>query len=465
MQRFALIAGFLGLLSLVAPAASQQNLLPQLSLDAAGACRQLSVRDRDSNALVPMGCLSAGKWRLPSSGLTTLPEGEATLGDAFASRQKVFRFDPRVYGATCNGSGTGDDKGINAAIAALQAAGGGTLHVPGKCVISRGKTVTGVPIVITGDGFGSSQLIGSASFTGGAPFLLRLDISGGSNLTATVTGVGFRTAQTEAVSALQIEGSVSGLEERAVVSDVEIRGTNVATAGFTYGLQLRNVNGPKVSRVTITGRQTGNGPSGLTNMTACIDVVNTIGSMTNYAFSDVRCNAAKLGWNMNGYIEGVLCTRCFAIAVGTGWRARPGAIVPLLNISQSHADFFDAGVDVEQMAQGFYTANLFYHRSDSTGPGICYQMSNNSKQSSIIGGECYNASNATSLTGVNWNNTSDSLVSDVIFRGLAAGVTNTNGSTNNIYRRGILTENAPTFGEHGNGGSNTNICIGYNAAC
>lgn len=319
------------------------------------------------------GDLSGGSVVLPSGPL--LPAGKRGLPDTLTAlqgvMQRVFRFDPRAYGASCNGSGIGDDSGLNSAIAALQFFGGGALLVPGQCVVSTGKIVSGVPVAVVGDGFGGGQLIASSSFAPTGGFLLRLDITNSSNYTAKVAGVGFRTYQKEAIGALQIEGSPSGLEERVTISDVEIRGADIGQHGFSYGMQLKNVNGPRVNRATITGRQTGNGPTGLTFQTACIDIPKTAGAATNYAFSDVRCNAAQIGWNMNGYLEGVMCTRCVAVAVGNGFKARPGAIVPWLSISQSHIDFFNAGMDVEQFAQSMMTANLLYHRSDSTANGIC----------------------------------------------------------------------------------------------
>lgn len=465
MKRSALIAGLLGLLSLAVPAASQQNLLPQLSLDAAGACRQLSVRDRDSNAMVPMGCLSGGKWRLPPNGLAPLPEGETTLGGAFASRQKVFRYDPRVYGATCNGSGAGDDNGIASVLSAIQAIGGGALLIPGKCVISQPKTVTGVPVAVVGDGLAVSQLIGSASFPAGNKFLLRIDIMNGSDGTVSVNGVSFRTLQAEVASGLEIEAIQSNLEERVQISHTEFRGVDPGAHGFAYGIRLRNVNTPKVSNVTITGRQSGGGgPAALTNMDACFDIVNTLPGMTNYVFSDTRCNAAKRAYSVAGYMEGLYCGRCINVAVGYGWYMRPGQQTPLVNIFSSHTDFFNAAVDIADFTQGAYYGNLFYHRADSTANGVCYQMLR-VKESQILGGECVNYADTTSLVGVQWSASNDNIVGDMILSKVNTGIVNLNGSAGNVYRRGRWINVPSGAGEHGNGGDNSNVCIGYNAAC
>ena len=465
MLRPVLIAGLLGFPWFVVPVASQQNLLPQLSLDAAGACRQLSVRDRDTDALVPMGCLSAGKWRLPSNGVTVLPEGEATLGNAFASRQKVFRFDPRVYGATCNGSGVGDDDGLATALSALQAVGGGALLLPGRCVISQPKTLTGVPIAIVGDGLAVSQLVGSASFPTGGRFLLRIDIRNGSDATVSVSGVSFRTLQAENANGLQIEAVQSNLEERVQISHTEFRGVDPGLHGFSYGVQFKNVNTPKVSNVTVTGRQSANGgPASLTNMDVCFDIANTLPGMTNYVFSDTRCNAAKRAYNLSGYMEGLYCGRCINVAVGFGWFLRPGVQTPLINIFSSHTDFFNAAVDIADFTQGAYYGNLFYHRADATANGVCYQMER-VKESQILGGECVNYANATSLAAVVWSASSDNIVGDMILSKVNTGVVNLNGSTGNVYRRGRWINVPAGAGEHGNGGDRANVCIGYNAAC
>jgi len=398
-----------------------------------------------------------------------LPGGYLKIPEAFAQiqarTQRVFRFDPRVYGATCNGNGTGDDPGFNGAIAALQTAGGGALLIPGKWVISQPKTVTGVPVAVVGDGLAVSQLIGSDSFPAGNKFLLRIDIMNGSDGTVSVNGVSFRTLQAEVASGLEIEAIQSNLEERVQISHTEFRGVDPGQHGFNNGLRLRNVNTPKVSNVTVTGRQSSSGgPAGLTNMDVCFDIVNTLPGMTNYVFSDTRCNAAKRAYNLSGYMEGLYCGRCINVAVGFGWFLRPGQQTPLINIFSSHTDFFNAAVDITDITQGAYYGNLFYHRADATTNGVCYQMTR-VKESQVLGGECVNYADTTSLVGVAWSASSDNIVGDMILSKVDTGVTNLGGSTGNVYRRGRWINVKQGAREHGNGGDSSNVCIGYNAAC
>ncbi|GJD51072.1 hypothetical protein OPKNFCMD_3823 [Methylobacterium crusticola] len=61
----------LALAILTAPAAAQTFALPEIGLQASGACRQLAVRDRVSTAMVPIGCLDVvgPGFRLTPSGL------------------------------------------------------------------------------------------------------------------------------------------------------------------------------------------------------------------------------------------------------------------------------------------------------------------------------------------------------------------------------------------------------------
>ena len=138
---------------------------------------------------------------------------EATLSMQVGQRQLTFRFDPRSFGATCNGSGTGDDTGIASALNALKIAGGGALTIPGKCVISSPKAIAGVSFKLEGNGVGASQLIGSSSFGPSGAYLLSIDITAASDVTAEAANVGFRTAQSEVASALSITAAASGLEQ------------------------------------------------------------------------------------------------------------------------------------------------------------------------------------------------------------------------------------------------------------
>ena len=85
MPRHAPLLGlFLALLGLsgLTPSASAQGLLPQFSIEASGACRQLSVRDRDGKTQAPLGCLSSGKWTLQPERLQIL--GPGSTGDVSA---------------------------------------------------------------------------------------------------------------------------------------------------------------------------------------------------------------------------------------------------------------------------------------------------------------------------------------------------------------------------------------------
>lgn len=75
---FALVIAVLG--ACTAPSFAQPFTIPEIGLQTSGACRQFAVRDRESKAMVPVGCMSSGKGRLEPDSLQIL--GAGSTGDA-----------------------------------------------------------------------------------------------------------------------------------------------------------------------------------------------------------------------------------------------------------------------------------------------------------------------------------------------------------------------------------------------
>lgn len=148
---------------------------------------------------------------MPSSGVTSLGGGTGalTLGQGLArSGQQIFStapyFNVTEYGAVCDGT-TDDYSAINAAVLAVQAAGGGTVVFPGRvCVINQMLAISGSPngytkISLQGQGQYSSYLVGKgASFTGACVVQF-----GGQGL---VDGMSFNNGSMAGVSGASMHG-------------------------------------------------------------------------------------------------------------------------------------------------------------------------------------------------------------------------------------------------------------------
>ncbi|EHP94861.1 hypothetical protein [Methylorubrum extorquens] len=170
------------------PALSQGYTLPEIGLQNSGACRQLAVRDRDSKAMVPLGCMSAGKWALTPDTLEI--RGPGSKGDASemsarlrgSSKALAFRDDTSIghsvarFGAqgveTCAGNDAVDDSAaINAAIAYVSLLGGGKVTFPQSAdcrvanpvILKRGVQLWGHGGVGVDGGFKTSKISPSAS--------------------------------------------------------------------------------------------------------------------------------------------------------------------------------------------------------------------------------------------------------------------------------------------------------------
>lgn len=137
--------------------------------------QQLNVATGTSGATIPL--LNGNNTY---SGTTTFSNLLNCLGGLFTNSGGVLScmtsawtgiYYPKNYGAVCNGSAD-DAAGINAAVAAAQAAGGGIIQMPaGYCVSQSKITIPQIAfgltkITIQGTGLYSSWLVAKGTFTG-----------------------------------------------------------------------------------------------------------------------------------------------------------------------------------------------------------------------------------------------------------------------------------------------------------
>lgn len=149
MPRHAPLLGlFLALLGLsgLTPSASAQGLLPQFSIEASGACRQLSVRDRDGKTQAPLGCLSSGKWTLQPERLQILGSGSIGDGSAFSVTPKDSA-TPRALSALLSGLPINalDYVSLAAVNAQADVSGGFNAAAAAARAAKRPLTVPGIP--------------------------------------------------------------------------------------------------------------------------------------------------------------------------------------------------------------------------------------------------------------------------------------------------------------------------------
>lgn len=151
---------------LVAPAASANAdsfTLPEIGLQSTGQCRDLAVRDRDSKAMVPLACLTGGKWRLTPD-TTAIGAGSTarTLLDRFGERPSVLD-----YGA--------DPTGVADSTAALTAALNSGKPVTAPCGTFRLVSTVKVTVRAQFTGSGDCTLF-KYDAAAGVPVTPALDI-------------------------------------------------------------------------------------------------------------------------------------------------------------------------------------------------------------------------------------------------------------------------------------------------
>ncbi|HDR9497027.1 TPA: right-handed parallel beta-helix repeat-containing protein [Burkholderia cepacia] len=300
----------------------------------------------------PIGFASGGTNAITATGATSsLQYLQGAANSVARSLTSKFQdmLNAKDFGATCNGTGTGDLTGIQATIAAAQILGGGNATLPaGNCVINGTLSVNSGNVKIVGAGRGlttitQSSLTANTISFGGTAF-----DAGISDLTINQSGTptaGYGILQTNGtgdirVQNVRIQGTYYGVAQINTSVSGVLQLNNVDFSNIQADAMLLNGNSQffasnVTSYSTVTGnclRMLNSWGSYIVNMTcqssagAGINIAPTTGNtVTDAYFSNVEVdNTSGTGVNVDssggGSIYGLIFSNTrVGFGSGLGW--------------------------------------------------------------------------------------------------------------------------------------------------
>lgn len=341
-------------------------------------------------------------------------------------------FNVLDYGA--EGDGTTDDKvAIDAAIDALEAAGGGVLYFPANHYVTTGRhTITGVPVAVIGDGIQATKItwdVASGGFKfepvmAGAPGAPTSQIDH-----VTMRGMTLMTNRVSGGTAVHFAGLVNGVsvQRQIAFSDLAIHSDdhNSTEAHYwTRGMYLVNCHGTSLLNVSILG-------SHLTSVanTSAVGIeieCSTSGTPLRMDFSHLDINLYYKGVYAHGKMEGMHFNN--------------------VEVVECYYPMHFAGSNSTDNIYGVFISNShFSGYIDSFRGEYAYgvQFSN----SSLIRAISPSASQALDGNTISLTNTARSTVSGCVVQGTSIHGGNAAASENGVYLAG----------------TSTNVSIGANA--
>lgn len=322
-------------------------------------------------------------------------------------------FNPEMFGAVQDFNGT---TGTDAATALAAMIGTAKVFLTpmelrsGKGYFTNSSlTVTNMTLVMRGDNFGASSIVFNNVGDG-------LVISQDNYLHPTsLEGFSIFTIRQEPGTALKVTyTSADSIGNRNVprckVIDVECRGFDIFSHGWTKGYLFTDVHRAQIIRPQICGRR--NLPAGglaqYLNMVIGIEIVGTYPPTLTAAPSDIlisnpRLDQMSMGIKSSGEVEGLLIETPIIVAVGSGVTADYATGRPWVKVCGGHMNIFDFGVNLKNAPQSSISDMLIYKFQDTI---------------------------ATTY-GINLDACDDSSISDNAFYNLAANA-GTNGEWNAI---------------------------------
>lgn len=244
-------------------------------------------------------------------------------------------------------------------------------HIPaGRYHCGDLPVISGNAVSITGDGAGISVLVKSS----GTSTALSLS-QGDFNDAVYMKGFSVLTTMSSASEGIRVyfpgsDASNNRLPSRVMVSDIEVRGADLATSGFANGVTFVNCHNGKFSNIHISGKQTASGRIGLTHMDAGLSIIGDGGVPTDLLFTNICIYAAKRGVDVSalngGSVEGVHFLNSNAVACDYGYHCVNNINKPLFSLKGSHVAAFICGVKLTNMSQSFIEGNLIYKREDGS---------------------------------------------------------------------------------------------------
>ncbi|QIJ77125.1 hypothetical protein GU700_22665 [Methylobacterium sp. NI91] len=345
--RAVLVGMALAVASLVAaPVSAQTFTLPELGFQSSGTCRQLAVRDRDSKAMVPLGCMTSGKWQLTpdslqitgtgSTGDTSGMSARVPNGAARTLAERAFdRISILDYGGRGNFDGSAGTDNL-AAWNAAAATGKCVYFPPGAYYFSAATPqVTNKTLCIKGDSVEASQIVFASAASGGfsanqSDFRYQVHVS----------DISIKTLGNENGTALSAiwsdaDATFNVNQRRMTISNVLLAGNSNQGQGWRRGIYAKNAQASSIQDFTFVGRTTATGPGGsqveadlthadegvfldngafgtlggymtrvrITSAKSCVTIYSAQKSIEGVNFSQFDCGGAAKGINFDTFLD------------------------------------------------------------------------------------------------------------------------------------------------------------------
>lgn len=266
--------------------------------------------------------------------------------------------DPRWFGCAVDGT-TDDTVAFQAALEAAALLKMKTRIPQGRLKISQHVHLYGNPC-LEGDSPQSSELV----FYNNASLRFYDAAVGefGSNQQIELRHLGFRCADvrnTSFVIDLRFTGGGGTTAQSVVIEDIEITGLQ-ANSGFTGGIYLFNARNLKIRGCRIVGNQSIVEWSGIFGIRIDGDE-----QPVEFCLTDCACYFVDKAFYLNGRgagggIEGIYMSQCTAVSCNYGVYADSDNVNPLIRITGSHFNCFNANILSLNFTHLVISNNVFY---------------------------------------------------------------------------------------------------------
>lgn len=309
------------------------------------------------------------------SGMSVKPAA-GTVARALGTRANDS-LNAKDFGAV--GAGGDDTTPIQTMFGALSD-GGQLRFLQGLYAGTASQAVTGKSLFLRGEG---SRLTRFQKLGAGDGISVVLN---GGRQSADMRGVTLETTGYNSGTAISVNYGLTGFENREntrlLWDDVEIRGTDVKTNGWSRLAHLSNINGATFSKLQLNGIST-QGTAGGNEATQTITPMGLewdgVQYPTDAVFSQTRAYQLGTAFKFAGATEGINFDQFTTVSVGTmvAWTPDSGyAGRPHFSLTNGHANVFKTIAQLDGVQQiGIYNVQG-YHQQGPSSNGVLYQINN-----------------------------------------------------------------------------------------
>lgn len=318
------------------------------------------------------------------SGDRFLPDGStsSTNGGYWVIDEDLYL--PEMFGAVQDFNGTsGTDcfAALSAMIAVAKLLVGSMKLKMGKGYFSSGSiTLSNMSFTLSGDGFGSSSIIFGNAGDG-------LVISQDDYKHATsIEALSIFTTRQEMGAGLKITySSADSIGNRNVsrcrVIDVECRGYDIMSQGWTKGMVLTDVHRASIVRYHSTGRRniSAGGVAQFLYMTSGAEVIGSYPPTFTAIPSDINFDSPRIDQCVNaikslGEVEGLIVNTPTFVAVDTGVFGSYSTTRPMVKVAGGHINCFTFAVKLVNAPQSSISDLLIYKFQDCVNDTVAVSL-------------------------------------------------------------------------------------------